>query len=730
MEDADAPCSADPSAGGGWASAAVGATDAAVMVVDASWAITCVNPGFTRMLGWTADEVLGRQATCLMGYGPSEGANDGHRSALLAGRALLRERVVSGRDGRRCWARIHVNPIAGPDGTLQAAVSVLVDITRVKMFEALQRRALEAMARDCPPAEVLDLLCREVERIVPEVIASILEVDAQGLPHPLAGPSLPAAYSAALDGVAIGPKVGSCGTAAWRRQPVLACDIATDPLWEDYRHRVLPLGLRACWSTPILSSQGQVVGTFAFYYRDRVGMQPDPFLQQLVDACIHLCALVMEREHTRRRIRQLAFYDGLTGLPNRSLLLAQADQTLAAGDHDGEGRALLFIDIDRFKQVNDSLGHPAGDTLLRIVSRRIQAQLRPSDLAGRLSGDEFVVLLSPCDKSHAAHAAERLQAALLAPCDVAGTVLSCSASVGVAVFPNDGRDIQTLLHRADLALHQAKAGGRGGVRFFSADMNRQVLDRLTLESALREALHSGGLQLHYQPQVRLHNRRLYGVEALARWRHPQFGEIPPMRFVPLAEECGLVTELGHWALDEACRQLGGWRSRGVVVPTVAVNLSATSFHQPDLPRRIAATLARHGLAPRDLILEITESVLLDTHPCTLETINAVHAQGVRLSMDDFGTGYSSLSYLRRLPVSELKLDRSFVADLETDPAAQALSSAILGIGRSLALTVVAEGVETQAQNAILRAQGYPVAQGYLFSQPLPAADFERWLSGS
>jgi EAL domain-containing protein (putative c-di-GMP-specific phosphodiesterase class I) len=278
-----------------------------------------------------------------------------------------------------------------------------------------------------------------------------------------------------------------------------------------------------------------------------------------------------------------------------------------------------------------------------------------------------------------------------------------------------------------MAMYQAKSGGRGLYSFFSPEMNRLAQERLVLETALRDALRSGGLHLHYQPQVDLKDGRLYGVEAFARWKHAEFGDISPARFIPLAEECGLIGELGTWALREACRQLGEWRSRGLDVPAMSVNLSPTSFHNLDLPRMIADTLDRNALKPQDLTLEITESLLLDTNPGTMRTLQAVHAQGVRLSMDDFGTGYSSLSYLRRLPVSELKLDRSFVADLENDEAAQALSNAILGIGRSLHLTVVAEGVETGAQNTILREQGYPVAQGYLFSRPLPADAFERWM---
>lgn len=704
------------------------ASDTAVMISDGDLRIAYVNAGFSRMLGWSLEEIHGEQALALLAPQLPDVGIAEYDATLREGHSAEREEIVVGKDGQRYWAKIISNPIFDEAGRWSYTVTLLTDITRSKMHEALQHRALEAMAREQPLTEVLELICQEVERIAPEITASILEVDDQGRLRPLAAPSLPQDYCQQLDGVPIGPSVGSCGTAAWRNQTVRVDDIAHDPLWADYRQLVLPLGFIGCWSTPIRDSQGRVIGTFAFYFRKPRTEAALTFHQRLVDASAHLCTLALERERSRQRIRQLAFYDGLTGMPNRSLLQAKADQAIAAAARQDEPVAVLFIDLDRFKQVNDSLGHPAGDELLRQAADRMQSQLRASDIAGRLSGDEFVVVLPQCDADGAADIVERLQTLLAQPMTIANTVLTVSASVGIAMFPSDGRDMETLLQRADMAMYQAKSSGRGCFSFFSSEMNRLAQERLVLENALREALRKGQLHLHYQPQVELASGRLYGVEALARWHHPELGEISPARFIPLAEECGLVADLGRWALSEACRQLAAWRAKGLAVPAVAVNLSPTSFHNLDLPRMIADTLRGNALMPEDLTVELTENVLLDTNPSTMKTIEEVHAQGVRLSMDDFGTGYSSLSYLRRLPVSELKLDRSFVADLDHDEAARALSNAILGIGKSLHLTVVAEGVETATQHLMLREQGYPVAQGYLFSRPLAPLDFERWLA--
>lgn len=705
------------------------ASDTAIIISDAMSRILFVNRGFSRMFGWSLEEVQGRAPIDLLAPQLSAGFTEHYQAALRAGEPVVREEMVVGKHGQRYWGKVLSNPVQGSDGAWQYTVTTLTDITTSKMHEVLQRRVLEAMARDCPLMEVLEMVCEEVERMAPEVTASVLEVDADGVLHPLASPRLPVSYSMQLDGLAIGPCVGSCGSAAWRNEPVVVHDIATDPLWQEFKHLILPLGYTGCWSTPIVGSEGKPIGTFAFYYRDASAAVASAYHQRLVDACIDLCALALEREKARSRIRQLAFYDGLTGLPNRSLLQARAEQVLASASRNHERVAVLFVDLDRFKQVNDSMGHPVGDDLLCTVAERIKLVLRNSDTAGRLSGDEFVIVLPECGSEQVSHVIERLQEQLSAPMTLADTSMVISASIGVAMFPDDGRDMETLLHRADMAMYQAKSGGRGRVSFFSSEMNRLAQERLALEKALREALQNelGCLHLHYQPQVDLKTGNLYGVEALARWTHPTLGMISPARFIPLAEECGLISDLGRWAVKEACRQLAQWRAQGLNVPAVAVNLSPSSFHNLDLPRMISATLDSHALQPKDLTLELTESILLDTNPSTMQTIHAVHASGVRLSMDDFGTGYSSLSYLRRLPVSELKLDRSFVSDLEHDEAAQALSRAILGIGQSLHLTVVAEGVETPVQHVMLRDQGYPVAQGYLFAKPMAPQDLAQWL---
>ncbi|VVE21001.1 diguanylate cyclase [Pandoraea iniqua] len=712
-------------------------TDNAVLITDAQGVVCYVNAGFTRMLGYRADEVVGKSGHSPFGDAPVDEFASG--AAAVDVQQALTGCLVSARDGRSChcevlvrtaqgqplWASIVTNPILDANGKLVNAVALFTDITQSKIQEVLQHKALAAMVRDAPLAEVLMLICRELEQIAPEVMASVVRVDAEGRLRPQAGPSLPAQYHQFIDGIAIGPNVGTCGTAAFQARRVIVTDIAHDPRWADFRDMAATYGLAASWAMPIIANDGRVLGVLAFYYRTPRG--PDALHERLVDVCVHLCKLAFERDESRTRIRQLAFSDSLTGLPNRSMLGVLAAQAIASAHELNTRMAVIFLDLDRFKQVNDSLGHQAGDVLLRTIAQRLRRSLRGADIVARLSGDEFVAVLTECDPERLDAAIERMRNALTAPCQVDGVTLTPSGSFGISLYPNHGQEFDILLQRADMAMYQAKMASPGSVRFYHEDMNIHAQERLELETAMRDALRRDTLRLHYQPQINLLDESVCGVEALTRWVHPQYGDVSPTRFIALAEECGLIGELGAWTLRESCRQLADWRRRGVAIGNMSVNLSPTNFHDHDLPRMIADTLAANGLPPTCLAIEITENVLMDHNPSTRRIIEEVHAMGVRLSMDDFGTGYSSLGYLRRLPVSELKLDRSFVHDVTRDETVRALTNAIISIGRSLHLTVVAEGVEDEAQRDLLIAQGYRVAQGFLFSPALSAEDLEQWL---
>ncbi|MCV2421165.1 putative bifunctional diguanylate cyclase/phosphodiesterase [Paucibacter sp. DJ2R-2] len=591
----------------------------------------------------------------------------------------------------------------------------------------LQNQVLEAVAMGRPLPVVMDLLCRRVEALAPDVICSVLAVDAPGHLHPLAAPSLPFSYSSALEGVQIGPSVGSCGTAAWRKQAVQVRDIATDPLWADYKELALAAGLGACWSTPILLDGSRVAATFALYYRE--AREVAPFHRRMVEACAQLCSVALKHDEHLRQIERLAYFDGVTGLPNRSLFHDRMGQALPVAMLSGSPAALLLLDLDRFKTVNDSFGHAIGDEVLRQVATRLQACLREADTLARFGGDEFVAWLPGCSGTQAMQVADKLLAALEPALQLPNQApLLMSASIGISCFPEDGQDPEQLLKDADIAMYEAKRAGRNCARFFLPAMNQALDERVALEGALRLAMSTQALRLHYQPKLRLRDGAVVGAEALLRWTDPQRGPVPPDRFIPVAEECGLVNALDAWVLEAACEQLAAWQEQGAGIRAVSVNVSPTRFQQDDVAAHVASLLSRHGLRPEQLTLEVTERLLLDHDPRTAGQLAKLFAMGVRLSLDDFGTGYSSLGYLKRLPVSELKLDRSFVRDLETDADDRALASAVLGIGRALGLAVVAEGVETEGQRQILIELGCEEAQGYCFGRPMPPAELQDWLA--
>lgn len=430
-----------------------------------------------------------------------------------------------------------------------------------------------------------------------------------------------------------------------------------------------------------------------------------------------------------QRIERLAYYDALTDLPNRALLAQRAELALALAARHGETLAVLFLDLDRFKEVNDALGHGAGDVLLAQVATRLQALVRAEDMVCRLGGDEFVLLLPEADQEGALRVADKVLASFRPPFVVAGHALSATASVGIALYPHDGADFTELLKNADAALYRAKHAGRNTQVFYDRAMNVAAVERLVLETELRQAIAAEQLRAHYQPKVRLADGALVGAEALVRWQHPERGLVPPGQFIPVAEASDLIVALGDWMLSEVCQQLAAWRRQSGASLTVAVNLAARHFRQPGLTDRLRSLLEAHGLLSGTLELELTESTLLDASEDTVATLRRLERLGIGLALDDFGTGYSSLSYLKHLPLTALKIDQSFVRDLVTDPDDRVIAATIVALGHHLKLAVVAEGVETEDQRRILLEQGCDLGQGYLFSRPLPAEAFAAaWLT--
>ncbi|MCJ2069295.1 EAL domain-containing protein [Methylobacterium sp. J-030] len=434
---------------------------------------------------------------------------------------------------------------------------------------------------------------------------------------------------------------------------------------------------------------------------------------------------VSARKASEARADEMARLDPLTGLPNRLLLRERLAQALARLQRGGEPYALLLIDLDRFKPVNDTLGHPIGDLLLAKVADRLRSTVRPTDTVARIGGDEFVILQTGIREAGNTQAlARRIVDLISRTYMVEGHLLTIGASVGVALAPTDGESADKLLKNADLALYRAKLDGRGTYRFYEPEMDARMQARRRLELDMRQALARREFQLHYQPQLQLDGDRLIGCEALIRWKHPERGLISPLDFIPLAEEIGLIVPIGEWVIRQACRDATTWPA-GM---SVAVNVSPAQFKSDRLVETIISALASSGLSAKRLEVEITEGVLLQESVKTLQTLHRLRELGIRVSMDDFGTGYSSLSYLRSFPFDKIKIDRSFVQDLASKPDGDAIIRAIAGLGKSLGMTTVAEGVETPEQMQRIREEGCTDVQGYLISKPIPSDDLLQFLT--
>ena len=428
---------------------------------------------------------------------------------------------------------------------------------------------------------------------------------------------------------------------------------------------------------------------------------------------------ITDRKAAEERVQYLAYYDALTGLPNRTLLQDRLSKALAGARRQKDRVALLFLDLDRFKNINDSLGHSVGDLLLQDVAERLKRSAREQDTVARLAGDEFLIVLTDVKEiQDAAVAAERFMDAMTAEFAVQGHPVSISCSLGISIFPEHGVDGETLIKNADAAMYCAKDYGRDNFRFFTDEMNAQVVERLTLESSLRLALGRKELFLVYQPQMDIGTGRITGLEALLRWQHSELGLVPPDKFIRIAENSGLIMPIGEWVLRTACSQARKWQDEGLPAVPVAVNVSAVQFRQEGFRELIRRVLHETGLAPQYLELELTESLLLSNADVRFLVLQELKAMGLKLAIDDFGTGYSSFSYLKHFPVGKLKIDRSFVRDVAVNPDDAAITTAIISMAKSLNLKVIAEGVENEAQMSFLRAHQCDEIQGYYFSKPL------------
>jgi diguanylate cyclase (GGDEF)-like protein len=491
-----------------------------------------------------------------------------------------------------------------------------------------------------------------------------------------------------------------------------------DPLWEDFRAMVSQFGFRSCWSTPICTSQKNVLGTFALYSKET--RRPTEHEMKLVALATHIAGIAIERKRVDDRIHFMAHHDDLTGLPNRAFLKERMAKILDQARRNNRKVTVAYIDLDNFKEINDTSGHAAGDEVLKETAARMANCVRASDMVVRLGGDEFLVVLVH-QSGHDAGIMRRLrdlQKAISKPVRFEVSEIAVTSSIGIAAFPWDGATPEELLANADRAMYRAKQLGRNTLQYHDGVVSNSVDLPLSEQEELRQAIIANQLFLLYQPQVDVATGRITGLEALVRWNHPTKGVIPPVNFIPLAEETGLIVPLGLWVLNEACRQARAWQDMGLTPLTIAVNVSPKQFADPDFASHVAEAIDSHRLDARWLELEVTESVIMHDAARALAIMLSLRALGVRLSIDDFGSGYSSLAALKTFPFDRLKMDRSLVEALPADKTAVAIASAVISLAQTLKLSVLAEGVETDAQLEFLRHARCEEAQGYRFSRPV------------
>ena len=760
-------------------------------------------------------------------------------------------------DGRRIWLRTSKVPLLGARGETIGVLGLYENISEQKKMERRERTlrdALETIAQGLPLQEKLHRLVSALEDEIPGSLASILLLDKDGRHlRKSVAPNLPDFYNQAIDGVEIGPGVGSCGTAAYENQRVVVADIPQHPYWAPYTELAARAGVASCWSDPVRDSQGKVLGTFAIYHRQacspteadlhfmsqmahmagiaierhraeetlrrnqdelqraqavaRIGSwlfdipsqrysisaqtaqifgfaEGEEVTQERIVARIHpddrermlkaqestttrgvpynvefrifvdgeekwvhsqaepnfdaagkaisatgTVQEITSRKRAEARIEFLAHHDPLTELPNRLLAREHFDLAVAFAERAHSKAALLFLDLDNFKTINDTLGHAVGDELLKEIARRLRECVRDTDTISRQGGDEFLIVLSDVRHDDSITVVtEKILAQMACPFILDVHELTASFSVGIAVYPDDGQDFANLLRMADTAMYHAKSLGRNTYSFFTEQMNLNAAEHLRLHNQLAQGLAKGEFFLHYQPQIELDSGRVSGAEALLRWSNPQLGPVSPGRFIPVAEDTGLIVAIGEWVLAEVCRQAAAWRAAGLPDLVLAVNLSAVQFRRGDLVAAVARALAESGLPAALLELELTESILIQDTDKVLDIVQRLRSLGVKLSLDDFGTGYSSMAYLKRFNVDRLKIDQSFIRDIATDPGDAAMVRAIIQMARGLNVKTVAEGVEDERQAEFLRQERCDEVQGYHFARPMPGDAFTRYLA--
>jgi diguanylate cyclase (GGDEF)-like protein/PAS domain S-box-containing protein len=692
-----------------------------------------VSPACIAMLGYTPDKLQGQTLYDFVHPDDLEAVTERYSQRREHGATGTVEFRFKRQDGQWIWlestCRTLMDERGGAVREIHASARDISLRKQMDVREQVRAEVLEMIAQARPLNDVLRRLTEEAERQEPQVMAAGVMVVA-GVVHHYA-PSLPTNLGGSIERQLYALVARFNELTSQSHDRVICCDLLNDPAWRGLRSAVVEQRLRSCWAIMIRSRHCEAAGAFLLYRSDQ--QRPTASAIELMKLASELTSVALEHRDLTDQLTFQAHHDALTQLPNRVLFGDWLQQAIAATSRNNRPAAVLLVDVDRFKYVNDTFGHQAGDEMLCQVAHRIRRRLRASDMLARMGGDEFAAVLTELTAPEDVNiVAKSLVDEFKTPIDLRGRDLFITISIGAAVFPRDGTDAASLLKNADLALYRAKDAGRNTSRSFSPEMSEVVTARLDMENALRQALANHELCLFYQPQVNAIGK-IVGVEALIRWEHPTLGMVPPVKFIPLAEETGVILPVGKWVLQEAARQVRAWADAKLPLIPISVNVSTLQFAQPDFLQTVSAALQSAGLEEPWLELELTESLLMKNMRDAADKLASLKQMKVRVAIDDFGTGYSSLAYLQRLSLDTLKIDFSFINMMDInllDPTrgpsnGKTIVGAIVALAKSLGLSVVAEGVETEAQWRFLVRLGCDVLQGFLFSTPQTADQTEQ-----
>lgn len=701
-----------------------------VCIVDRKGKITYINDKFCSISQYSPDELIGNSFRAI---------NSGFHSAAFV-RKILRDiargRVWHGeiiqrkKDGSLYIVNSTIVPFLSSWGKPYQYVMVSTDITALKQSQALEHDRvliLEMVARDQPLDDILNQIALMIKHQRPDVVCAISLLRDTQL-QCVSGAGLPEVCTQSTVSLNASPCECSARCAAATHTATLLRNISSCfDACDQCRLLARYYGIHTCWSVPIISRDGRVLGTITLHFHSTT-TGPDASDKQIADTASYLAAIAIEQRSLTEQLTYQSYYDTITGLPNRVLFRDRLNQALAQGKQPSRLTAVVLIDLDRFKQVNNTLGHSIGDTLLHNVAQRFHGCVRQGDTLARLGGDEFVLVLTDLvNPNECVRVCQKFLDVLREPFRIEGYNLFVTASIGISLYPDDTQDATTLLQNAETAMYRAKRQVPNSIQFFASEMNEAALKHLEIEMQLRQAIEHHELSLHYQPQCTL-DGALIGAEALLRWKNPHLGNVKPTTFIPLAEESGLIVPIGRWVLYEACRQISMWQNMSSHPCMVAINVSVIQLMQPDFVADVQQALTTYNIASGMLELELTESVVMHNYDDTTDTLHTLRSMGVGIAIDDFGTGYSSFSHLQRLPIDKIKIDRSFVTNVGTDTQLPdndlAIIHAITTMAHSLGMKVLVEGVEAQSQVDALRTVECDLIQGVWFSPALPAHLFQ------